>query len=307
MSNRRMKPSHIHQSDFLLIVNPTAGKGRARLRAGEAYRHLTAAGLSGEMVFTRRRGDGARLAAEGLAQGVPRIIACGGDGTIHEVVNVLAYSEAILGILPGGKGNDLARALGIPHHPIAAAGVILSGTVRTIDLGRLNDRYFSTIAALGFDAEVSRQVNEMQMPFAGVGTYLYAALKTLWHYQCPHIRLTGDFGRFEGDIFLTATGNSSSYGGGLQILPPASLDDGVLDVCIIKAVPRRTILRMFPTVFWGGHTAHPAVTITQTRHLSVESPTPLWFFADGEPICSTPASIEVAAGALRVFATSRRG
>lgn len=300
--NQKQEPIETNSAeDFLLIFNPVAGKRRGRLLADIVQQRLSAAGLSGKMVMTQQRGDGSRLAEKGLAQGIPRIIVCGGDGTIHEVVNVLVHSTATLGIIPGGKGNDLARALGIPKHPLAAAEVILSGEVRVIDLGQLNDRYFSTIATLGFDSEVGRLVNEGKAPFSGMWAYLYVALTTLWSYQCPSVSLTGDFGTFTGNIFLAATGNSSSYGGGMQIVPPAAIDDGVLDICIIKEVLPRTVLRMLPTVFWGGHVTHPAVTIARMKRLRVESSQPLWFFADGEPVCSTPAVIEVAEKALRVF------
>jgi diacylglycerol kinase (ATP) len=287
--------------DFRLIINPISGKGRGHAVAETVYKRLLAAGLSGSMVMTQQREDERRLAEEALTTGVSLIIVCGGDGTIHQVVNVLAHSPATLGIVPCGKGNDLARALGIPRNPLAAANVILAGVTRTIDLGRLNNRYFSTIATLGFDTEVGRLVNEKGTPFSGMAAYLYAALKTLWYYQCPVVTLSGDFGTFTGPMFLAATGNSASYGGGMWIVPSATMDDGVLDICIIKEVARRTVLRMLPTVFWGGHIRHPAVMLARTKRLTVESPHPLWFLADGEPICSTPAIIEVAERALTVL------
>ena len=125
-------------------------------------------------------------------------------------------------------------------------------------------------------------------------------VKGVMTYRSPTVRLEGDFGCFEGPILLVATGSTGFYGGGMKILPSAVCDDGMLDVCIIGKLGRLRALRLFPRVFSGGHAALPSVRMERTRSLSIASPEPLWIFADGEPICQTPATIEVAELALTV-------
>ena len=126
----------------------------------------------------------------------------------------------------------------------------MNGAVRQVDLGKIGDHYFDTIVTCGYDAEVSRRVTEGGAPFSGTAAYVYTAITMLFSYKSPYVRLEGDFGSYEGNILLTATGITSSYGGGMKILPNAVMDDGFLDVCIIKPVPRRTVLRMLVTLFW---------------------------------------------------------
>ena len=114
------------------------------------------------------------------------------------------------------------------------------------------------------------------------------------------VRLVGDFGVFEGPVLLAASGNTRSYGGGMHITPQAVWDDGLLDICIVRPISRLTVLRLFLRVFSGSHVRYSPVRIERTRSLSIESEAPLWIYADGEPICQTPATIEVVPGALRV-------
>jgi diacylglycerol kinase (ATP) len=290
------------QQDFTLIANPAAGKGKAAAIAECAYRQLTVQGIKGRVALTTQSGDANRLAHEAVANGAQWIIACGGDGTIHEVVNAIAEKpDVVLGLLPCGKGNDLAGALKIPKDLTAAIEVLLNGDPRQIDLGKIGDHYFDTIVTCGYDAEVSRRVAEKGTPFSGITAYVHTAIATLFSYKPPAARLEGDFGAYEGDILLTATGITPYYGGGMKIVPNAVMDDGLFDVCIIKPVPRRTVLHMMIMLFWGGHTSHPAVKIHRTKSLTIHTDPPLLLFADGERICYTPATIEIVQRGLTVL------
>ena len=118
----------------------------------------------------------------------------------------------------------------------------------------------------------------------------------------PFVRLEGDFGVHEGPILLAATGITNRYGGGFQIVPNARIDDGLFDVCIIRPVSSLTVLRLMVTLFWGGHVSHSAVSMHQTRTLTIETDTPMLLYADGEPMCETPATIEIIEGGLVVMA-----
>ena len=238
--------------EFVLITNPISGKGKAAAVAEQAFQRLTAEGHTGRLELTTQSGDANRIAQEAIENGSHWIIACGGDGTVHEVVNAIAEKpDVVLGVLPCGKGNDFAEALKIPTKPVDAVGVLLEGTTRQVDLGKIGDHYFDTIVTCGYDAEVSRRVTEEGAPFSGTASYVYTAITTLFSYRSPAARLEGDFGSYEGEILLTATGITSSYGGGMKIVPGAIIDDGLFDVCIIEPVPHRTVLRLLVHPFLG--------------------------------------------------------
>lgn len=293
-----------HQ-EFILIANPISGKGRSAATAEQAFQRLTTAGHTGRIEFTTQVGDANRIAQEAVENGARWIIACGGDGTIHEVVNAIAEKpDMVLGVLPCGKGNDFAEGLLIPTKPDEAIQVLLNGTTRQVDLGKIGDHYFDTIVTCGYDAEVSRRVTEEGAPFSGTASYVYTAITTLFRYQSPVARLQGDFGSYDGEILLTATGITSSYGGGMKIVPKAIIDDGLFDVCIIEPVPHRTVLRLLFTLFWGGHAGHPAVQMHRTKTLTIETDPPILLYADGERICYTPVTIEMVERGLTVIAPS---
>ena len=327
-------------NDFILIANPISGKGKAKSVAEQGYAALTESGQQGQLLLTAASGDAKRFAQEAVADGTRHVIACGGDGTLHEVVNGIAtVPDVTLGVLPCGRGNDFAAAVGIPLNPEAAIATLISGTPVHVDLGRCyqnsdqqrpgmedgkdgkvgahpstlppfhpntnnrqptTDNYFTTIATCGYDAEVSRRAAKGTPLFAGTASYAYAAVETLFYYDPPTVRLEGDFGTYEGPLLLAATGITNRYGGGFKIVPDAHINDGLFDVCIIRPVSAFTVLRLLVTLFWGGHVGHPAVSMHQTRTLKIETDTPMRLYADGEPMCETPATIEIIKHGLTV-------
>lgn len=321
-------------NDFVIIANPISGKGNAKNVAEQGYTALTESGKQGQLMLTSASGDAKRFAEEAVSDGTRFIIACGGDGTLHEVVNGIAtVPDVTLGVLPCGRGNDFAAAAGVPLKPEAAIATLLSGTPIHVDLGccyqnspqlTVNSRqlkdgviepnpsltdnqqpttnnYFITIATCGYDAEVSRRAAKGTPLFAGTASYAYAAVETLFYYDPPSVRLEGDFGIYEGPLLLAATGITNRYGGGFKIVPDARINDGLFDVCIIRPVSSVTVLRLLVTLFWGGHVKHPAVSIHQTETLKIETDPPMLLYADGEPMCETPATIEIIKDGLVVM------
>ena len=292
---------------WTIIANPVSGRGRAR-RTGERVADLLhERGVYVDLMMSGAPGDCERLAREALARGVRQVAACGGDGTVHEVVNGLANSDAVLGIVPCGRGNDLVRALGLSSDVEDVVNTLVHGVDRAIDLGKVGDRFFATVASLGFDTAVAQRMRTQGTGFltrtlemGGTVSYGLTVLRTLVGYRSSLVRLRGDFGVFEGRILLAATANAPFYGSGVKIAPDAMVDDGVLDVCIVADVSRWTVLRMFLRAYSGAHVGHSAVRVVQTRTLQIESDDPLWIFADGEPMCEIPAKIEVVPGALKV-------
>ncbi len=228
---------------------------------------------------------------------------------MHQTINGLITGSAgrqppLLGLLPMGRCNDLALALGIPRrNPKRAIDVILEGNRRTIDLGRAGGRYFSIVSSLGFDAEVSSYVDEGRHPrfLKGTIAYLYAVLVKLFRYRDVMVTLKGDFGEYQGPLFLAATGNAPYYGGGAKVLPQADMADGWLDLCLVKSVRRLEVVLMLPRAFKGGHRSHSAVSMHRISKLEMDATEPLWLWADGERIVQLPTTIEVAPASLEVL------
>ena len=284
----------------LIVANPTSGSGRGMRYAERVRDLLTANHADVEIRPTSARGEAEAFAAEAVHEGYACVAACGGDGTVHEVVNALAGTDVALGILPCGRGNDFARATGIPAEPEKAAAILLRGHTRPFDLGKVNDRYFATVVTLGFDSEVARLVYDGEVPFKGMAAYLWGVARMLRNYRGVGLRMTGDFGTINQSVLLAATGNTSTYGGGIKIVPNADPADGALDICLVRMMSAGRILRIFPKVYWGGHLNHPSIFSYRTGSLRLETEQPVVLFADGEPVGETPAAITAAPGALRV-------
>ena len=288
-------------ANWVLIANPTAGKGRGRQAAERAAIALEKTGHPVDLRFTRQRGHGTELARQAVRQGADCLIVCGGDGTIREVLPALIHSRTTLGLLPFGTANDFSRALGIPRQFDAAVRNLLEGRTCCIDLGRVGECFFCTVATFGFDSIVTHAVSSGQVPFSGTLGYLWAVLKYISAYPLPVVHLQGEFGAYEGKVLLVASGNTASYGGGMKIAPQANPRDGKLDVCIIGQVSTPTILRILPRIFWGGHVDHPAVRIERTAWLKIETPSPQIIYADGDYLGETPVTIEAVPLALNVI------
>lgn len=285
-----------------------AGRGKARLLAPEAQQLLTRTGAKATLAWTETRGHGEELARRAIEDGATRLVACGGDGTVHEVVNALMASREAAGrlalmVLPLGRCNDLANALELPKMRATVGEALLKATPRYIDVARAGGRYFTTVATLGFDSAVAEYVDHRGHPFflRGTAAYLYGVFLQMVRYRDVTVRLKGDFGVFEGPLFLAATGNTHTYGGHLKITPNAMPDDGLLDVCIVPSVSRWKVLQVMPGVFTGKHGDHPEVSMHRTRRLEIDADEPLRVWADGEPLCRTPATIEVLPEALPVL------
>ncbi len=300
-----------YQRKVLIIANPTSGRGRGRRTADGVGERLHAHGFEVAVRFTERRGDGERIAAAALGDSVHRpdiMVACGGDGTIQEIANVLVtlrgntgIARPALALAPAGRCNDFARVLGITPTVDSIVAAITEGEPREIDLGCVNGRHFCTVATAGIDAEVTDFVDRMCMPLAGTPAYVYGALRVLLRYRPYHVRMEGDFGKIECPVFIASTANTSSYGGAIPIAPSADPTDGLLDVCVITYMSKLRALTMIPRVMRGRHLVHPQVHFVRTRRYTLSSEEPLELWADGERVAATPAIIEVVPAAISVY------
>lgn len=288
---------------WLAIVNPVAGRGRARKLLPELSAAFERAPVEVDLVVSAHADHPAELARAALRDG-HGVVACGGDGLIAELGGLVAEANGTLGIVPTGSGNDLARHLGFDlDEPLAAVDVLANGTVRAIDLGRVDGRWFATVAGSGFDAEANRWANGVHR-LRGTTLYVTAVLRTLATYRPHRFRITID-DREPREIraWLVAMANGSSYGGGMRVAPEARIDDGLLDVVHVGPIGRFRFLRSFPRVFKGTHLDVPEVELARARRIRIESleaSIPMELYASGERIGALPAEVEVVPAALRI-------
>jgi YegS/Rv2252/BmrU family lipid kinase len=206
-----------------------------------------------------------------------------------------------MGILPGGRGNDLARVLGIPRDATGAVGVIAAGESRAIDVGEVNGRRFLGIASCGFDSDANRIANETRW-LKGNLVYLYAALRALAAWKPATFTLEFD-GRTERRTgYSVAAANSKAYGGGMYAAPDAELDDGLLDVGTCGNVGKLRFLRGLAKVFDGEHEEILDVRSWRTKQVRIEADRPFAVYADGDHIADLPATVSLLPRALRVIA-----
>jgi YegS/Rv2252/BmrU family lipid kinase len=292
------------ERDVALIVNPTAGGGRALRALPEAERALRTAGVQVRLLHTRDLDHAREL---GRAAGAAGEIAAalGGDGLVGAVADGLRTTSAggsgsgLLAIVPAGRGNDFARTLGIPRDPAGAAAVIANGRERAIDLGVCGERAFVGIASCGFDSDANRIANDTRIP--GDAAYLYGALRALagWHAACFELELDGEQVVHVG--YSVAAANGRQYGGGMVLAPDASLDDGRFDVVTVADVPKRRFLRGLPRVFSGRHVLNDEVSVHRARELRIAADRPFGLDAHGEPIAELPATVRTLPAAVRVI------
>ncbi len=282
----------------LVVFNPQAGRGRGRTRAAEVQQALHAAGIDYESVVSEDRGHAIELARRAALAGWELIVAAGGDGTVNEVVNglMLAEGEGVrsrLGIMPIGSGNDFSGALGIPLDLRQAAQRLARSQVRRVDLGRVNGRWFDNSVGIGFEATINVEAHRITW-LRGQPQYFLAILRSVSHPAYPLARICIDDGAsFTKHVLIISVGNSHRTGGGFLVTPDATLDDGLLNLCIADAIPRRQILRLLPKVVKGTHRNEPVVQLTRIIRLVVESEDPLPVHADGEMLWEDAHRVEI--------------
>ena len=290
-----------HSREIALITNPTSGKGAGARTRGLVVGRLRDAGFSVRDLQGRDADEGLDLARAAVADGIETLVAVGGDGLVHLATQAVAGTTTRLGIVPAGTGNDVARYFDLPRKdPRAATDRIIAGRTRTIDLARSGTTYFVTVMAAGFDAIVNERANDMTWP-KGQMRYNLATVAELRTFTPLTYTLDLDGATRRLDAMLVAVGNGPSFGGGLRITEGALLDDGLLDVVIIKPMSKLALLRTYPRLFTGTH-----VHIRQYEHHRVRSVTVaaagVVAYADGERFGALPLTVECAPGALTVLA-----
>lgn len=285
---------------FLLLVNPSAGSGRALKRLPAIEAEMRAHRLEYRLVMTAGIEQGCTEALAAAAAGeIPVVV--GGDGLIGKVGGALAGGAVPLGVIPGGRGNDFARVVGIPEDPAEAVAVLAAGSRRRIDVGEANGERFLCIASCGFDSDANRIANEARL-VKGPLVYAYAALRALWQWKPARFDLLLDGDAMQVSGYSVVVANSKAYGGGMFVAPDAELDDGLFDVVTTGEVSKGRFLANLPKVFKGTHLEEPEVTVKRAHAVEVRSDRPFALYADGEHLTDLPAKLNVLENALELIA-----
>jgi YegS/Rv2252/BmrU family lipid kinase len=283
-----------------LIVNPHAGGGRTSGALPDVEAALRASGHELRVEPTHSL-DHALELAEGAAAAGEVAVSFGGDGLAGAVAHALREREGVLGVLPGGRGNDFARKLGIPLDPVGACAVLTGGRERVVDVAEVDGRTFLGIASYGFDSDVQDIANATTR-VRGQAVYLYATLRALAAWSPARLRFRAG-GEDEREVvgYAVAACNSGVFGGGMALAPAADLEDGLLDVVITGDKSKLGYLGNLPKVFRGTHVEAPELELFRTAELHVDAERPFRIYADGDPIATTPATIRAVPAALRVL------
>ncbi|PUA81290.1 diacylglycerol/lipid kinase family protein [Nocardioides currus] len=296
---------------FAFLVNPASGGGAAPEAVVPVARHLREAGASVEVTYSPGPHAAQLLVADAVARG-DVVVSVGGDGMLSSVAGAVAHLGGTLGIVPAGRGNDFARMLGLPDDPIAQADVLLAGRRCTVDLigygAADGQRVVAGSVYAGVDAHAADLVDRSRY-VPKVAQYPLAAVRSLATYTPALYRLSIDGDRHELEGATVVVANSGFYGKGMKIAPAASLDDGLLDVVVIGAGSKRSLIRALPSVYDGRHVERHEVHVFTGREitLSATSRRPVLVGGDGESLGvlpsdpAAPVAIAVRPGALSVI------
>ena len=278
---------------YQLIANPAAGRGKA---VAAAYR---AAGLFEQrdatyaLEFTDGPKHAAELAKHAVASG-STVVVIGGDGTVNEVLPGMLHSGIPLGIIPAGSGNDLIKSLALPDNVERSVDIILAGRTSLIDCGTINGSPFVNVVGIGFDAAVNHISHNIGWPAGGLLRYLIALIRTLGSYEKVRLKVTLDGDTREEDLFLLTIGNGTTCGGGFRLTPHAKLDDGVLDVTLVKPIRVLPLLWHLPKVFSGTlDRVRRYASMGTARKVRVESSGQVPVHVDGEIYTGDTSTMEI--------------
>jgi len=296
--------------EMVVIANPRRGRGRADAGLAGIERALRAAGLGYRIARTGGRGHATELARDALREGGRYLVAAGGDGTVHEVVNGMldddgrpVAADAVLGVLACGSGCDFVRSFGLPGGVTAAVRHLAGDAVRRIDVGRLTcapgvTRYFANIAEAGLGGTVVARTAGLP-GFLGGARYLCGFWLTLPGFRPATVRLEADGQAYQWRAHNVVVANGRFYGGGMQISPASEPDDGALDV-LVMAGPKSDAFTTLPRLYRGAHLPHRNIATLRAGRLRVDADPPFDIEADGEVLGATPATFEIIPGAIQL-------
>ncbi|MBN2214497.1 MAG: diacylglycerol kinase family lipid kinase [Bacteroidales bacterium] len=295
------KKSHKSEKErIVFIINPVSGEGKTDKLVHLIQHHIHLKSFLPELIVTRYKGHATKIARKFIKNGVKKIIAVGGDGTVNEIASELAGKEAVLGIIPHGSGNGLARHLGIPLRSETALNVLNTGKIKRIDAGKANNRLFFCTCGTGFDARVGKMFDKQDG--RGFMNYVRTVIRELMNYRPKKYRIRIDGNKYRQRAFLITIANSGQYGGNAYIAPEARIDDGLLDICIFRPFPRFASVILGLRLFNRTIDKSRYLDIFKGREIIIQRKKNIRMHLDGEPVkMNKKVKVTVLAGSLRVI------
>jgi YegS/Rv2252/BmrU family lipid kinase len=285
-----------------ILVNPHSAGGKTLKLLPRVEQALDERRVEFRVQQTKGLEHGTEQALRAVEAGELPVV-MSGDGLLGSIGGAMAGSETPLGIVPGGRGNDLARVLGVPTEPEDAVATILAGQTRRIDVGEANGKRFLGIVSVGFDSVANRLANETKF-LRGNLVYAYAGIRTLLGWKPARFTIRVDEERTRLTGYSISVANSSCFGGGMYVAPDAQLDDGLFDVVSVGDVSKFQFLSNLPKVFKGTHVEKDEVRVFRAQHLELTASRPFEVYADGEHLTDLPATLRVLPRALSVLVPS---
>lgn len=293
-----------------LIYNPVAGPRDARREIKQICTYLEQSGWTIDVTATEKPGDGISKAREAAQAKRDVVLVAGGDGSVNDVVNGLVGTETALGVIPVGTGNLWAKQLGVPTYALLnplrlreAANGLLKGTMRRVDVGRVNGHHFLCWASVGLDAQVTTQMEPRPRHTKRLGAlpYIFAAFMVARDFKGTLARVLIDSQPVRERTLLILISNIRQYGGVFDVARDARIDDGLLDVFVFKGVGFSYILRHLVKILGQRYLQDPQVVYRQARRIHVDADDQMPVQVDGDPLNATPVAVEVAPRALRIL------
>lgn len=288
------------QMKHIFILNPVAGKGKT-LKLFPAIRGYFSASKEEYVIETTKYpGHATEIASDYSSKQPCRIYSVGGDGTLNEVLNGMAGSGCSLAVIPSGSGNDFIKSIEPDCDFKSIIARTVEGTAKSIDIAKINDKYFINIASLGFDAQVAHKTQHFKkIPLiTGKMAYILGVLTTIMQRKTNVLEISIDDTSIKTDTLLIAIGNGKYYGGGMLAVPEAEITDGVFDICLVSCMSRMKILRLFPLYIKGQHGKISNVHFYKGKRVEIKSNSPIAMNSDGEISIVNTAIFEILPKAL---------
>jgi diacylglycerol kinase (ATP) len=286
---------------WALVINPVSGQGKGAQMGTHVAGYLNSQGVSYEIIIGRNEIDQTELLQRFLDRfpDCSGVIAVGGDGLFHLVLQKITPAQVPLALIPAGTGNDFVRTLGWSLDDVdAILESILSKKPRSVDLGLVDGEWFGAILSSGFDSVVNEKANTMSWP-KGPNKYNVAIAIELPRFIPRHYEIVLDDRTISTQAMLIAVSNGRSYGGGMLVCPQAEITDGYFDVMVLHPVSKLEFIKVFPRVFKGTHITHPAVEIVRSKIVSITADAVA--YADGERVGQLPVHAQCMPGALMTW------
>lgn len=286
---------------ILFIVNPIAGRGKARFVVPIIEEVCKEIKADFKMKFTSCPEDATQIARDAAENGFDRIVAVGGDGTLNEVLNGIVGKDSALGVVPAGSGNDFIKTINKCRDIRRIIKDNIFGPIKMADLGICGGRYFINIASAGFDALAAYNVEQTKRFFSGQIAYIAAAVKSLIKHKGIRVKVRIDGNEIEEDMLLMAVANGKYYGGGLLPAPRAEIYDGLFDICLIRNIPKYKFIGLAPKYMKGNLDGVEEARCIRGKRIELESDDDFYVNVDGEILFGKHIDFRILPGIIKII------